>query len=96
MKLTAVIVLLSIGIYVLLPPALPSASECDDYRLGTLDLCRGAAPALTLSGDMNFLHECHYLLPPMLLDRVDEIHDLSFKPLLLTFRNERPPERNQR
>ncbi len=93
MKWQAIIVLAAIALSIVIPPSLPLVTENGaQASIGTLDICHSAIPALSSSGEMPCVGECPCLPSP--LSRTEILHtaDLSFKPFLIPFQDERPPK----
>lgn len=93
MRWKSVIVLLAIALGTVLPPSLPlMAAQGADISIGTLDVCHGAAPALFTAGDTPCVHECPCNpVPPSSLG-TPAIAAPSFKPFLIAYQDERPPQ----
>jgi hypothetical protein len=93
MRWKAVIVLLAILIGIVVPPSLPFLTATGaEASLGTLDVCHKAAPALSSHGDMPCMNECPCQPLPLASCAVPDTLSSAFKPLLLPFQDERPPQ----
>jgi hypothetical protein len=93
MKWQAFIVLLAIALSVVLPPSLPFLSDHGAMAaIGTLDVCHSAMPALSANGDMPCVNECSCRPLPLAECKNAEVFTPPFKPLLIAFQDERPPE----
>jgi hypothetical protein len=90
MKWKTVIVLLFIILGIMAPPSLPLVNG-HEARIGALDVCRSAAPAMSSQGDMPCVNGCPYPLP-MEGGEIGEIPAPPFKPLLIAFQDEHPPK----
>ena len=90
MKWKTVLVLLFIILGTMVPPSLPLVNR-HEVRIGALDVCSPAAPAMMSQGDMSCVNErlCHL---PLTGSEIDEIPVLLFKPLLIAFQDEHPPK----
>lgn len=91
MRWQAIIVLLSVLLGIVVPPALPFTSG-NEQTIGMLDLCHDAAPALSSNGDMPCVNECASCPLPLAHSAVLEPLDPTVKPLLITSQDERPPK----
>lgn len=93
MRWKAVIVLLAVVIGIVVPPSLPLMTAHEvQASIGTLDVCHKAAPALFSQGDMPCVNECPCHPLPLGSITVPDAVSSSFKPLLLTHQDERPPQ----
>jgi hypothetical protein len=93
MKWQAVIVLLAIALSIVVPPSLPLLSDHGAIAaIGALDVCHSATPALSSNGDMPCVHECPCGHLPMSEYKNAKIFTPPFKPLLISFQDERPPK----
>jgi len=90
MKWKTVIVLLFITLGIMVPPSLPLVIG-HEARIGTLDVCRSATPAISSQGDMPCVSECPCHLPAEGTEIGDTPAPL-FKPLLIVFQDEHPPK----
>jgi hypothetical protein len=93
MKWSALIVLLAIALSSVVPPSLPYLSDHGAMAaIGTLDVCHSAMPALSGNGDMPCMNECPCRHLPLAESKYSEFIIPPFKPLLIAFQDERPPE----
>jgi len=93
MRWKAVIVLLAVLIGIVVPPSLPLLTTTGvEASLGTLDLCHKAAPALFSHGEMPCMNECPCQPLPLASIAIPAAAASAFKPLLLPFQDERPPQ----
>ncbi len=93
MKWKAIIVLLAIAFSIVVPPALPFLSDHNAMaEIGTLDVCHSAAPALFSNGDMPCVNECACRHLPLVESKKAVVVTFPFKPLLISFQDERPPK----
>ena len=93
MKWQAIIVLLAISLWVVLPPALPLVSPRGaQAAIGTLDVCHSSKPALLSNGEMPCVSEgsCRLLTVEQII--VHEMINPPCKPVFVAFQDERPPK----
>jgi hypothetical protein len=93
MRWKALIVLLAVLIGVVVPPSLPLLTAAGaEASLGTLDVCHKASPALFSHGEMPCMNECPCQPLPLASISVPAVSASVFRPLLLPFQDERPPQ----
>jgi hypothetical protein len=93
MRWKALIVLVAILAGVMVPPSLPLlTANGSEAAFGTLDICHKSAPALSPHGDMPCMNECPCNPLPLVASAVPGNVPSAFKPLLLPFQDERPPQ----
>jgi hypothetical protein len=90
MRRISITLVIAIGMMILATalPMCPNAGQCT-VNIQTLDVCHGSAPGINLDTPYS-IDECCCLLHPQLID-VWKISDSPFKPLLISFQDERPP-----
>ncbi|HUJ19326.1 MAG TPA: hypothetical protein VL197_15180, partial [Nitrospirota bacterium] len=93
MRWQAVIVLLTIVIGIVVPPALPlmTAGHGGKATIGAVDVCHGAAPALSAQVDMSCLNESPCNFRPWSQSKTDRTVSIPVRPLFIAFQDERPP-----
>jgi hypothetical protein len=93
MKWKSIIVLLATLLSIVTVPFSPLIFMDDGQpAIGVLDVCHSGTPALASNGDMPCLNECSFKPMPLVQDTIAAILYPLFKPLLLAFQDERPPE----
>jgi hypothetical protein len=93
MRWQAVIVLLTIVIGIVVPPALPlmTGGHGGQATIGALDVCHGNAPALSAQGDMSCLNESPCNFRPWSQSKTDRTVSIPVRPLFIAFQDERHP-----
>lgn len=92
MRLAAIIILLSLAPGVMAPPAFALTSAQDDIpRIGALDVCHSAAPALASGGEMPCVHESFSCQCPIVSMTTFVRSDPSFVLIVILFPIEQPP-----
>ncbi len=93
MKWMAVIVLLAIALSIVIPPSLSMMiADKGHSRIGTLDVCHSAAPALSSDGDMPCMNETVCRPLRLAVYEVSRISSPRCKSLFIAFQEERPPK----
>ena len=93
MKWQVVLILLSIALSIIVPPGMPLITDhVRSSVIGTLDVCHSAMPALSSNGDMPCVNEYQCRLMPLQLCKLSVITAPFFKPLIVSFQDERPPK----
>lgn len=95
MKWATVMLLLVLAFTVLTPVSSFSlfiAAEHGDEALATLDVCHSAAPALSSNGEMPCLQMTAMSIIPAVFITFHETAHPVFTELILTTRNEQPPQ----
>lgn len=93
MKWSAVLLLLTIAFSSALPTPMAARSRRGaGPHIGTLDVCRSAVPALSAKGAMPCMPESSCRHCPLLSAGPLPVDSLSFRPLMIVFRDERPPK----
>ncbi|MHB8845257.1 MAG: hypothetical protein ACYC7L_11000 [Nitrospirota bacterium] len=95
MKWTTVMLLIVLAFTVLTPSSsfsLVAAAEQGGEEFANLDVCHSAAPALSANGEMPFLNMAIADHVPVFLRTTDAPYNPVFTELILTTRNEQPPQ----
>jgi len=91
MRRISIMLVIVIGLMTLMPaPAMYPHAEQAAVSIQPYDICHGSATGINL--DMPYsIHACSCNLLPLLVAGVRKNLDTPFKPLLITFQDERPP-----
>ncbi len=93
MKWQALIVLLALALGVAAPPSLSWLANTDnEAEIGILDVCHSTAPSLSAGSDMPCISEGLGHHAPVVAPSLQEIPSVAWKPLLIVFQDERPPQ----
>ncbi len=91
MRLTSLLLVVAIGLSVLAPAgAVYLHAGPVTASIETLDVCHHALSVV--NPDTPCVHECHCALLPLLSAGTRVAFDPTGKPVLLSYRDERPPE----
>lgn len=92
MRFAAIIILLSLELGIMVPPAFALTSTQDDMPcIGTLDVCHTAAPALASGGEMPCVNESFSCQCPIVSITTFVRSDPSFVFITILFPIEQPP-----
>ncbi len=93
MKWQAVIVLAAISLAVLAPPSLPLMVASDGTeRIGALDVCHSAVPAIAPNGEMPCINHCQAAPCPTVFITITASQKPFFLLPFFTFDSEQPPK----
>jgi len=94
MKWVSTILLVVIAVTALAPLSMFTLINAgsDEPSLGTLDVCHSAAPALSVHGEMPCVTASISTAAPLLSESTNVSFQKIFIELILTSRNEQPPQ----
>lgn len=93
MKWKAVIVLLAISFTIFAPPSLPLTAAHDGHsRIGSLDICHSAIPAISANGEMPCITPGPAVHCPTIFIALTASQKPFFLQPLFTFDSEHPPK----
>jgi hypothetical protein len=91
MRRISIMLLVVIGLMTLMPaPAIYPFAGQATVSIQAFDVCHGSSTGINVDMPYSINERCCNLLPP-LFTGVQNSHDTPFRPLLITFQDERPP-----
>jgi len=92
MKLSSILVLICLSFSIIPLVNIPADRGTSVTSIIALDVCHASFAGIQMSPDIAFIHECQCKPVPIHLSCPHERASSAFKPFLIAFQKEHPPE----